>query len=75
MNNYNNNHLHDEINLRELILSLWRGKIFLILSVLISISLASYYLNSAERKYTVEYKIKAVVCLHCKKYAHKSWKL
>jgi hypothetical protein len=61
MNNYNNNHLHDEINLRELILSLWRGKIFLILSVLISISLASYYLNSAERKYTVEYKIKAVV--------------
>ena len=61
MNNHNDNHLHDEINLRELILSLWRGKIFVILSVLIFISLASFYLNSAERKYTVDYRLKAVV--------------
>jgi len=55
-----NNELNDEIDLKDLFLALWRGKIYVILLSFVSIFLASLYLQSAERKYTVEYNLKRV---------------
>jgi len=55
-----NNELNDEIDLRDLFFTLWRGKIYIILISIISIFLASFYLQSAERKYFVEYNLKPV---------------
>ena len=52
--------LTDEIDLKELFLNLWRGKIFIFLTILISVFLASYNLRKAERLYTVEYRLKPV---------------
>jgi hypothetical protein len=60
MNDYNENYQRDEIDLRELFITLWRGKIYIILTVFSCIFLASYYLHSTERKFTVEYKLKPV---------------
>ena len=48
-------HDNDEIDLRELFGTLWRGKFFIALCIIVAISLASLYLRSAERKYTVTY--------------------
>ena len=53
--NYN-----DEIDLKELFFKLWKGKIYIILVTSMSIFIAIYYLQFAERKYTVEYNLKAV---------------
>jgi len=53
--NQNNFANDDEIDLRELFTALWRGKILIIICVMISIMLASLYLRQAERKYTVRY--------------------
>jgi len=53
--------LNEEIDLKELFLKLWRGKIYIILVPLIFIFFASLYLQSAQRKYTVEYNLKPVV--------------
>jgi LPS O-antigen subunit length determinant protein (WzzB/FepE family) len=53
----NNN---DELDLRYLVLILWRGKFFMILVSFVSVFLAALYLQSAERKYTVEYNLKPV---------------
>jgi hypothetical protein len=50
----------NEIDLRELFLTLWHAKIFIVLFSIISIFFASLYLQSAERKYIVEYKLKPV---------------
>ena len=55
-----NNKLNDEIDLRDLFITLWAGKIYIILISIISVFLASYYLQSAERKYSVEYNLKPV---------------
>jgi hypothetical protein len=55
-----NNELNDEIDLRDLFFILWRGKIYIILILIISVFLASFYLQSAERKYSVEYNLKPV---------------
>ena len=55
-----NNELNDEIDLKDLFFTLWRGKIYLILFSLISVFLGSFYLQFAEKKYTVEYKLKPV---------------
>jgi hypothetical protein len=55
-----NNELNDEIDLRDLFFTLWRGKIYIILISIISVFLASFYLQSAERKYSVEYNVKPV---------------
>ena len=55
-----NNELKDEIDLRDLFFTLWRGKIYIILFSVISFVLASFYLQSAERKYSVEYNLKPV---------------
>ena len=46
---------NDEIDLRELFGALWRGKFVIALCVIAAISLASLYLRTAERKYTVTY--------------------
>ena len=46
---------NDEIDLRELVGALWRGKFLIMLCVLFAITLAALYLRSAERKYTVTY--------------------
>ena len=55
-----NNELNDEIDLRDLFFTFWAGKIYIILISIISVFLASFYLQSAERKYSVEYNIKPV---------------
>ena len=55
-----NSELNDEIDLKDLFFRLWSGKIYIILVSLISVFLASFYLQSAERKYSVEYKLKLV---------------
>jgi hypothetical protein len=55
-----NNELNDEIDLKDLFINLWNGKIYIILVSIISVFLASFYLQSAERKYTVEYNLKPV---------------
>ena len=50
-----NSELNDEIDLKDLFFTLWSGKIYIILVSIISVFLASFYLQSAERKYSVEY--------------------
>ena len=55
-----NNELIDEIDLRDLFFTLWGGKIYIILFSIISVFLASFYLQFAERKYSVEYNVKPV---------------
>ena len=50
----------DEIDLRELFIALWRGKWLISLCVAIAIALASFYLRTAEKKYTVSYVFKPV---------------
>lgn len=51
---------NDEVDLKELLSSLWRGKIYITLFAAISVFLASLYLQNVERKYTVEYSLKPV---------------
>ena len=55
-----NNKLNDEIDLRDLFFILWGGKLYIILISIISIFLAFFYLQFAERKYSVEYNLKPV---------------
>lgn len=52
--------LNDEINLSEMFITLWRGKYFIIFLSVFTVFIASYYLQNAERKYTVEYNLKPV---------------
>lgn len=60
MNNFAKKNLDDEIDLKKYFLLLWHGKFFIILTSFLAILCGSYYLQSAERKYTVEYKLKPV---------------
>jgi hypothetical protein len=53
-----NDELNDEIELKDLFFTLWNGKIYIILVSIASVFCASFYLQSAERKYTVEYNLK-----------------
>ena len=55
-----NSKLNDEIDLRDLFFILSGGKIYIILISIISVFLASFHLQSAERKYSVEYNLKPV---------------
>ena len=55
-----NNELNDEIDLKDLFLTLWSGKLYIVLFSIISVCIASFYLQYAERKYTVEYNLKPV---------------
>ena len=52
--------VNDEIDLKEIFLSLWRGKFYIILSSIAFVFLGSQYLRSLERVYTVEYRLKPV---------------
>ena len=60
MDVYDKEHPQDEIDITRLLLLVWRGKFYIILSVIASIYLASQYLQNAEKKYTVVYKLKPV---------------
>ena len=53
--------INDEIDLRELFLALWRGKYIVFLVTILAIVCASFYLRSAERKYSVQMVLKPVV--------------
>jgi len=50
----------DEIDLKELFFNIWHGKIFILFFSVLSIFFASMYLQDAQRKYLVEYKLKPV---------------
>jgi hypothetical protein len=56
-----NNKLNDEIDLRDLFFTLWGGKLYITITSIIFVFLASFNLQSAERKYSVEYNLKPVV--------------
>ena len=53
--------INDEIDIRELFLSLWRGKYIIFLFSVVAVVLASINLRNSERKYTVETVFKPVV--------------
>lgn len=59
MNNHQINK-DDEIDLKELSLKLWYSKIFILFFSFLFMFFASVYLQYAERKYLVEYKLKPV---------------
>lgn len=59
--NSSNEIIHeDEIDLKELILKFWRGKLYILFCSVFFIFFGSLYLQYAEKKYTVEYKLKPV---------------
>lgn len=60
MNNIDKTYSEYEINLKEFILKLWRGKIIIIIFCFFSIFLGSVHLQSEPRLYTVSYKLKPV---------------
>ena len=60
MNNHNEIHQNNEIDIKDLFLKLWQAKIYILFFPFLSIFLASVYLHHAERKYMVEYKLKPV---------------
>lgn len=60
MNNYTINEDDDEINFKELIQTLWQGKVNIFFFTIFCIFIASIYLQYAERIYLVEYKLKPV---------------
>ena len=53
--------INDEIDLRELFLTLWRGKYVIFLISVLAIAFSSIYLRNSERKYSVQAVFKAVV--------------
>jgi hypothetical protein len=54
------NELRNEIDLGDLFSTLWRGKIYIILSSFVFVFASVWYLQSAEKKYLVEYNLKPV---------------
>ena len=60
MNNNQQAKYYDEIDLKDLLFWLWKGKFYIIFVTIASVFLAIYNLHLAERKYTVEYNLKAV---------------
>jgi uncharacterized protein involved in exopolysaccharide biosynthesis len=53
-------HADNEIDLRQIITSLWRGKIFIIFCTTVSIAFASYNLRHEEKRYSIIHKLKPV---------------
>ena len=53
--------ISDEIDLRELFLTLWRGKYVIFLISVLAIAFSSIYLRTSERKYSVQAVFKPVV--------------
>ena len=60
MDNKNDIYHNDEINFNEVISKIWQAKLGIIFFAFILIFFASIYLQFAERKYTVQYKLKPV---------------
>ena len=50
----------DEIDLKELFLTIWSGRYFIAMAVAVGIILAAVYLHGSERKYTVSYTFQPV---------------
>jgi LPS O-antigen subunit length determinant protein (WzzB/FepE family) len=57
---HQNNELKDEIDLKDLFLALWRGKVYIVLISIVFVFIASFYLQNMERKYSIEYNLKPV---------------
>lgn len=53
--------MNDEIDLREVVLTLWRGKYIIFVSSILAILLSSYYLRNSQRQYTVTAVFKPVI--------------
>ena len=53
--------INDEIDLRELFLTLWRGKYIIFLISVLAIALSSIYLRTLERTYSVQVVFKPVI--------------
>ena len=53
--------VNDEIDLREMFLTLWRGKYIILLITVLAIVFASSHLRNSERKYSVQVVLKPVV--------------
>ena len=60
MNNNQQINYDNDIDLKDFYLTLWKGKVYVVLVSIICVFLGTLYLQSAERKYTVEYNLKAV---------------
>ena len=60
MKNHIDLYHNNEINLKALLSVFWRQKIWILFFSCLSVLYGSYYLQSAERKYTIEYKLKPV---------------
>lgn len=60
MSTYQKRDTNSEIDLKELLLTLWHGKIYIILITLVLGFFASLHLKNAEQKYTVQFSLKPV---------------
>ncbi|MDB4071861.1 Wzz/FepE/Etk N-terminal domain-containing protein [Amylibacter sp.] len=60
MNNFTDKNTNYDADLGEYFSTLWHGKVYIIIISILSIVLASLYLQFADRKYTVEFKLKSV---------------
>ena len=60
MNNNQKINYDDEIDLKNLLSIIWAGKIYIILFSILSVFFTSLYLQSAERKYSIEYNLNPV---------------
>ncbi|MDB9924146.1 Wzz/FepE/Etk N-terminal domain-containing protein [Planktomarina sp.] len=53
--------INDEIDMRELFLTLWRGKYIVFLVAIVAIAFASFRLRNSEEKYSVQIVLKPVI--------------
>jgi len=60
MKNNDVEHYSNELDLKDLFLRLWHGKVYIILSSIISVFLAALYIQSLDKEYTVTYNLKPV---------------
>jgi len=60
MNNNQKINYEEEIDLKELFFALWKSKFYIIIVTIVSVFIASLWLNHTERKYTVKYSLKPV---------------
>ena len=60
MNNDQQNNYTDKIDLKDLLFTVWKGKVYILLSLIVFVFFAAIYLQFAERKYTIEYTLKPV---------------
>ena len=60
MKNNDVEHYSNELDLKDLFLRLWHGKVYIFLSSIISVFLAALYIQSLDKEYTVTYNLKPV---------------